>query len=171
MFENKTRVFVINSSAIFTGYVSQFTLPLYTTPQVISEIKDEKSLTVLETIKITGKLIIKTPSRKSLEKITKLSKDIGEFQSLSNTDLSILALALDLQLEGKKPVIVTDDYAIQNVAKNLGLDFQPIRTRGIEEARKYIIVCPACGYVAKKDIEKYCPKCGHKLIKKRTRTS
>ena len=171
MFKNKIRVFIIDSSAIFTGYVSQLTLPLYTTPQVISEIKDEKSLTILETMKATRKLMVKNPSRKSLKKVIELSKSIGEFQSLSNTDISILALALDLKFESRNPVIITDDYAVQNVAKNLGLDFQPIRTRGIKEARKYIVLCPACGYVSKKSVEKYCPICGHKLVKKRIRTS
>ena len=169
MFKNK--VFVIDAAAIFTKYVLQLTFPLYTTPQIVDEVKDKKGREVLETIRITGRFTIRKPSKKNIRKIIALSKDMGEFSSLSEADISILALALDLIDEGKKPVIITDDYTVQNVAKSLGLSFQPIRTRGITEIRKYIIQCPACGYITQDKTMKYCPKCGHKLTKKPIKTS
>lgn len=167
----KHKVLVIDAAAIFTKYVLQLTLPLYTTPQIVSEIRDKEGQEVLETIRITGRFTVRKSSEKNIRKIISLSKEIGEFSSLSEADISILALALDLIDEGKSPVIITDDYTVQNVAKSLGLSFQPIRTRGITEVRKYTIQCPACGYITYDKTMKYCPKCGHKLTKKPIKTS
>ena len=43
----------------------------------------------------------------------------GDFHKLSEADMQLLSLALQLKAEGYTPKIVTDDYSIQNVAKQL----------------------------------------------------
>ena len=63
---------------------------------------------------------------------------------LSEVDLHVLALALDLKNANLNPVIVTDDYSIQNVANKLDVDFMSLLTYGIKFRLKWILYCPAC---------------------------
>lgn len=39
---------------------------------------------------------------------------------LSKADLQVLALAMELKRRGLRPLIVTDDYSIQNVTNKIG---------------------------------------------------
>ena len=100
------------------------------------------------------------------KKVREVARKIGELANLSKTDLAVAALALDFKNRGLEPVIYTDDYSLQNLAKSLGITFHPIRTRGIARKRKYMVYCPACGYVASSENEKICPRCGHRLSRK-----
>jgi UPF0271 protein len=84
---------------------------------------------------------------------------------LSKQDLSIIALCLDL-----KGQIITDDFAISNVAKNLGLKISPVMTRGIKDVGTWVHYCPGCRSNHKNGRE--CPMCGtplkRKLLKRET---
>ena len=57
---------------------------------------------------------------------------VGDSHKLSETDLQLLALALELKTEGVAPQIVTDDYSIQNVATQMGIGFLALATFGIK---------------------------------------
>jgi UPF0271 protein len=60
--------------------------------------------------------------------------------------------------------VITDDFAISNVIKNLELKISPIMTRGIRDVGKWIHYCPGCrtNHVN----EKECPACGTPLKRK-----
>jgi len=163
----KKKVPILDTAAVITKMVLQLPTKQYTVPQVINEVKDRESLEALEAAQIAGKLVVKRPSEESVVEAIKAAEKIGEKLSLSETDLAVIALALDFKKEGFEPIIYTDDYSLQNLAKNLGVTFHPIRTRGITVKRKYILYCPACGFTvsAKKRIN-VCPRCGHKLLRK-----
>ncbi len=162
----KKKVPILDTAAVITKIVLQLPTKQYTVPQVINEVRDRESLEALESAQTTGKLIIKNPSQESLVEAARAAEKIGEKLSLSETDLAVMALALDFKKEGFEPIIYTDDYSLQNLAKSLGIGFHPIRTRGIIRKRKYITYCTACGYVAVGRNERICPRCGHKLTRK-----
>ncbi|MEM2282701.1 MAG: hypothetical protein QXH26_04045 [Candidatus Hadarchaeales archaeon] len=129
----------------------------------VSEVLEEaKSLSArmrssLEHVKIL------TPSSASVEEVSKLAGRMGE--KLSKTDLKILALALDLEREGKNPVILTDDYSIQNLAGMLGMKFSSLNTPGIKRILRWRLVCPSCGK-SYPSSERECRICGSPLVRK-----
>lgn len=164
---SKKMAYILDTGAILTGYILQLPSPQFTTPLVVEEVRDSKSQDVLEIAISVGKLKVKRPSNESLIKVRKVSEKTAEAFSLSETDISVLALAYDVVREGYDAVIFTDDYALQNTASMLGIKFQPIRTLGIKRFRRYFLYCPACRYsIEYKPNLRLCPKCGHKLVKK-----
>ena len=86
---------------------------------------------------------------------------------LSETDIRLIARALDEARSGKKPVLVTDDYSIQNVALLLGIEVETVIQPGISKAFKWIKVCRGCGRkVTEGDV---CPICGSEVIVRRVK--
>ncbi len=59
------------------------------------------------------------PKEKYIKKVKKEASKIGYLEKLSETDIDVLALALE-----RKGAILTNDFAIQNVARRLGIRFE-----------------------------------------------
>jgi UPF0271 protein len=140
---------------------------LYTTSLVACEVKDEYSREGLELALQLGRLTIRDPSPKTVRRVEREAAKRGLHISLSRADISIIALALELKSEGKNVIVVSDDYAVENLAGLLGLSFQPVRTRGITRLEEYEAVCPACGYRSRDPNERVCPICGTRLVRVR----
>ncbi|MCK4440061.1 ribonuclease VapC, partial [Candidatus Bathyarchaeota archaeon] len=85
-------------------------------------------------------------------------------------DLQVLTLALQLKTQGYSPSIVTDDYSIQNVANQMGIEFASLATFGIRFRLHWIRYCPACHkrYPANHK-SKRCEVCGTELKRKPSR--
>ena len=95
------------------------------------------------------------------------SKRTGDFKYLSQADIEVLALALQLKSLGENPTVVTDDYSMQNVANKLGIEFSPLTTFGIKYRFKWILYCPACRKKYPPDYKpKKCEICGTELKRK-----
>ncbi|MFQ5440659.1 MAG: NOB1 family endonuclease [Nitrosopumilaceae archaeon] len=151
---------ILDASAFYAGVPFGSSNECYTTSIVFDEIKHiKKNQEVLETLMETNRLKIRDPDTNSVDLAVKASKNTGDYQQLSKQDLSIIALCIDL--EGQ---IITDDFAISNVAKNLGLKISPLMTRGIKDVGKWIHYCPGCRSNHKNGKE--CPMCGTLLKKK-----
>jgi RNA-binding protein NOB1 len=73
----------------------------YTVPAVIQEIRDAKARHQLQQqwIPLLG-LQVKEPSAESMQRVVEFSKLTGDYPSLSAVDLQVLALVVDLELEG-----------------------------------------------------------------------
>ncbi len=159
---------ILDASAFYAGIPFGSSSDCYTTTIVYNEIKHiKKNHEVLETLLETNRLKIKDPDEESTKAAIRASKDTGDYQQLTKQDLSIIALGI-----GLKGQIITDDFAISNVAKNLGLKISPIMTLGIKDVGKWIHYCPGCRSNHKSGTE--CPKCGtllkRKLLKGKTST-
>jgi UPF0271 protein len=114
-----------------------------------------------------GKLKVRTPSASFLDRIKEASKTVGDVLFLSDVDVQVLALALELKSKGYNPLIVTDDYSIQNVANQIGLKFAPLMTFGIRFRLYWILYCPACHRKYPSDCKlKFCEVCGTQLKRK-----
>ncbi|MDW8128581.1 MAG: NOB1 family endonuclease [Archaeoglobaceae archaeon] len=145
------RIYVLDSTAIFQKKAVYENM--VTVPEVVSEILDENSSLYLS---VKG-LKVEDASERSLKIVMETSKKTGDIYKLSNTDLKLLAKALDEKEKGNEVVLVTDDYSIQNVAMALGIEFEGVIQRGISKGFKWVRVCRGCG---RKVDSAICPICG-----------
>lgn len=141
---------------------------VYTVPAVSDELASNSIVyTRFKTAVESGKLQMKTPSAFFLGRVKESSRVVGDVLFLSEVDSQVLALALELKGSGDNPLIVTDDYSIQNVANQLGLEFAPLMTFGIRYRLNWTIYCPACHRQYSADYKgKKCQACGTELKRK-----
>jgi len=164
----KERVLVLDTSAFIIGLdLFNLDLTLYTTPSIIEELKSfwvkVKCLTALD----LKKLKVLSPEKSFLDKVAEASEKTGDRQKLSEADLSILALALELKVKGEKPTIVTDDFSVQNVAQHLNMEYIPATHDKIKFYIEWVWYCPGCRntFPSKKGL-RFCPICGSQLKRK-----
>lgn len=160
---------VLDTSAFIAGFDPHSVLDdVYSVGAVESElISGSLSWVRFKTAVEDGKLKLKAPSPNSLDRVKKSSRDVGDLLFLSDVDLQVLALALELKNIGNDPLIATDDYSIQNVANQLGLKFAPLTTFGIRFRLHWIKYCPACRRKYPPDyMHKKCANCGTQLKRK-----
>jgi len=112
-----------------------------------------------------GELKVQAPSLRAEGMVEEASRKAGESGYLSKADREVLALALDLKLDGHEPVIVSDDYAIQNVAEHLQIGHSSLANYGIVHRFDWIMYCPAC-FRRYQPPEKNCRVCGTALRRK-----
>ena len=112
-----------------------------------------------------GELKVQAPSLRAEGMVEEASRKAGESGYLSKADREVLALALDLKLDGHEPVIVSDDYAIQNLAEHLQIGHSSLANFGIVHRFDWIMYCPAC-YRRYRPPEKKCRVCGTDLKRK-----
>jgi UPF0271 protein len=115
----------------------------------------------------SGKLKVKEPDTFFVEKVKASAGAVGDLFFLSEIDTQVLALALQLKARGYTPLIATDDYSIQNVARHLGIEYASLATFGIRQPLKWVRYCPACyrKYPANYKL-KTCQVCGTELKRK-----
>ncbi len=151
---------ILDASAFYAGVPFRSSENCFTTSLVYDEIKHiKKNHDALGTLLETNRLKIREPDSKSIKRAIKSSKETGDFPQLSKQDISIIALCIEM-----KGQIISDDFAISNVAKNLGLVILPIMTNGIKDVGKWVYYCPGCR--ANHTTGKECPMCGTLLKRK-----
>lgn len=151
---------ILDASAFYAGIPFHSLDRYYTTSLVYDEIKHIKEKQdALGALLNSKRLEIKDPLGSSLEQAQNAAKQTGDFPQLSKQDISVIALAIELDAS-----IVSDDYAISNVAQNLGLGTIPLMTRGIKDVGKWKHYCPACKTTHDNKLE--CPTCGTALKRK-----
>lgn len=171
------KVAVLDTSAFIAGF-DPFSLDdeEYTVPMVKEEIVESSMSQVrFETAVANGRLKVKAPNEELISKVRVSATSVGDKFFLSETDMQLLALALQLKREGYAPFIVTDDYSIQNVADQMGIGFTSLTTFGIRLRLTWMRYCPACHREYSADSKaNTCVVCGTKLKRKplrRTRLS
>ena len=160
---------MLDTSAFIAGF-DPFSISedQYTVPMLKKEIIEGFMPWVrFKTAVESGKLKIKKPSRAFMEKVKATATSAGETFFLSETDMQVLALALELKTCGYSPLIATDDYSIQNVANQMRIEFASLATFGIRSRLQWIRYCPACHrkYPANHK-SAICKICGTKLKRK-----
>lgn len=163
------RVMVLDTSAFVAGF-DPFSISeqQYTVPAVRNEIPEETILGFrFKTAEENGKVKVENPKEVFLKKIKNSASEVGDAFFLSETDLQVLALAIELRERGFTPLIATDDYSIQNVAKHVGIEFAPLVTFGIRRRLEWMRYCPACHKIYPSDYKSSkCEVCGTELKRK-----
>ncbi len=114
-------------------------------PKVEEEIRRNSMVKMrFEAALESGRVKVRAPAQEFLNQTRNASCKVGDSFKLSETDIELLALALELKSSGYTPQIVSDDYSIQNVATQLGIEFFALATFGIKRLLEWIRYCPAC---------------------------
>lgn len=126
----------------------------YTTSGVVEEMKKygDERIHYWQSI-----VTVMDPTKESLDFITRGARATGDDARLSQVDVSLLAIAKDLDA-----VILTDDYSIQNLARYLNIQYSPVGIEGIKELIKWRYQCTGCRNIWDKNYPE-CPICGHHL--------
>lgn len=151
---------VYDASAFYAGIPFASPELGLTTTLVFDEIKHiKKSHGALEILLDTDRLRIQDPDSDIMEFVSNMAKRTGDLQKLSSADISAVALAHQLSTS-----LITDDFAVSNLAKNLKIPVQPIMTKGIKDVGRWAHYCAGC----KKGFSglEFCPNCGNKLNRK-----
>lgn len=165
------KVLVLDTSALIMGLDPLgLQLDTYTVPEVAEELRVQTGPSYRLTFSSSsGKLRIQSASAKALQEVVDKASSLGDRLVLSRADSSILALAIDLREEGKIPIIVSDDYAVQNVAEEMGVAYHSLSSLGIRQKYKWIYYCPACFKRYSSGDMQICTVCGTKLKRKTLR--
>jgi len=130
---------------------------VFITPEIIDEVKKGFPSRKMEYFLESGQLSVASPSPETLKFIREKAEETGDIGRLSETDISILALALDLSA-----AIITDDYSVQNLADLLDISYITLNEQGIRRIWKWAYRCKGCGRIFYKEY-KECPVCGSPL--------
>ena len=163
----KKTIYVLDASAIIGGYYSK-SRPNLTTAEVILEIKDLKSSIFLQSALDKGYIEVDDGEKEDIEKTNEIIESSGDILRLSEVDKELIALSIKLKRTGYKPIVVTDDYSIQNTLKIADIDYKSVLTEGINEIYNWIKICKGCKkkYPLNYSFED-CEICGSAIIKKR----
>ncbi|MEO9295741.1 MAG: PIN domain-containing protein [Nitrososphaera sp.] len=147
---------VLDASAFYAGTAFLSGKKCATSSAVFEEVRHIKSA-ALDALMDSGNLSIIDPDKKEIDIIMAAAKKTGDIAKLSQTDVSILALARQ-----QNATLVSDDYAIANVAATIGIRIEMSSGKGIRQTRRWTSYCSACGK-AFGPSAKECALCGNRL--------
>ncbi len=151
-------IFVLDTSFFLYGMdPSSMDGEVIITPEVEKEVEKGFPARKLRYFTDSGILKILSPEKKSLEKVRETAEKTGDIGKLSETDISVIAMAVE-----KNAVLLSDDYSVQNVARVLGIECRALREDGIKEIWKWTYRCTGCGRRFGEHHE-VCPVCGSAL--------
>lgn len=127
-------------------------------PMVREELEDESAYR-FDALEGSG-MHMHIPDGETVERIERAARETGDFDELSRTDIRLIATAFELDSE-----LVTDDYAMQNVADKLNVAVELIARDGIDEQRTWTFQCQGCGREFDDNHDR-CPVCGSGLARK-----
>jgi len=165
-------VVLLDTSAFIMGYeAGDVDAEQYTVPAVREELWNGGLPKIrLDTALRTQKLRMLSPIGQYVIDVENTAVELGEMAALSHADKELLALGLQLKAEGKKPIVVSDDYSVQNLADRLGLRHRSLATPGIKRRFEWVVYCPGCRRTFRKPQPGgLCPTCGTELKRKPVR--
>lgn len=145
-------IYVLDSAAFMNlETIDKLKGKKWTTEEVKNEIKDFKSKALFT---IAG-VNIAEPSSESIKKVKNYAENSGDLSLLSETDIKIIALAIDFDA-----IVVSDDFDIQNVCHGMRVDYKSASGKEISYAFKRKPWCDSCKRVRS---GKKCRVCGEDL--------
>ena len=147
---------VLDTSAFIHEYHTDESLA--SIPLVREELEDEHAYR-FDALEGSG-MHLHIPEPETVERIERAARETGDFEELSRTDVRLIAAAFELD-----GVLVTDDYAMQNVADKLEVSVEVIDREGIAEQRDWLFQCSGCGREFDENHDR-CPICGSSLSRK-----
>jgi UPF0271 protein len=149
-------MYVLDATAFIEGFETEERVA--TIPAVREELTDGAGYR-FDAMEGAG-MYVHLPEEDVLDRVRRAAESTGDGGVLSETDLRLLAAAYELD-----GVLVTDDYAMQNVADALDVGTEVIAQDGIAEQRDWEFQCQGCGreFEERKD---RCPVCGADLARK-----
>ena len=150
-------MFILDTCAFLTQ--KHPTGEFVTVPGIKTEIVNRQSRQYFENMLATHLKVMKA-QKNSYDVVNKEAKETGDYDVLSKVDMDILALGYEC-----KGTIITDDFAIQNVALALDVKFLSCSGKIISERRAWRYKCTACSHKEKVKL-KNCSVCGNEEIRR-----
>jgi len=140
------RVVILDTSALVSGLDPfQISEEQYTVPAVAEEISASSMAAFrFKTAWDCQRVKVRVPRDSHVGTVRTAARLLGDETFLSEADIQVLALALELKALDLEPTIATDDYSMQNVADYLEIEFISLATLGIRFRLRWTIYCPAC---------------------------
>ncbi|MDO9096771.1 MAG: NOB1 family endonuclease [Candidatus Methanoperedens sp.] len=133
---------------------------IVTVPSVVEELRDENARTTMELMNVRVE-----PPLESFKKVVRTKAGVTkDSEELSRTDIDILAKALEYSGR-EETILVTDDFAVQNTAIQLGIKVMPAGQRKIKDVLLWEKQCIGCKRRFPQGEE--CPVCGSEMKKRR----
>ncbi len=155
--------YVLDSTAFYAGIPYQGSGRYYTTYLVLEEVKHNSVGSSL----IHSRVQVTEPSKESIGLVEATATKTGDIRALSQTDVSLLALGLDLKARDGGVNLVSDDFAVRNVAEILSIPLAPTSLKGGEwKSISWKMYCRGCGKIYANPKLTTCPVCGTQLSRK-----
>ncbi|MBN2488702.1 MAG: NOB1 family endonuclease [Methanosarcinaceae archaeon] len=154
--------YIADSAVFIMGYAVDSSL-LITVPSVVGELKSSEAVLRFDLARESGALV-EMPEPEMRGEVLEMAKYTRDIEDLSSTDVDILAKALEYK---DSAVLLTDDYAVQNVASLLGIEVKPVAQKNISDILVWEKQCIGCR--KRFDKGEICSVCGSLLKKRRKR--
>jgi UPF0271 protein len=157
-------IYILDSTAFYSGFPFQGDGRYYTTYQVLDEVKHQSVASPL----IHTRVQVIEPSKESVQRVKTAAKKTGDASSLSEADSSILGAAMDIASSklNERVILVTDDFAVRNVAEVLGVNLSETAVRGKWKRITWMTYCKGCGKEYADSKTTVCNVCGTSLSRK-----
>jgi len=149
-------MYVLDASAFIHEYHTDESIA--SIPLVREELEDEHAYR-FDALEGSG-MHLHIPEAETVDRIERAARETGDYGELSATDIRLVSAAFELDA-----TLVTDDYAMQNVADKLGVALEVIARDGIDEQRDWRFQCAGCGREFDEHHDR-CPICGTDLTRK-----
>jgi len=169
----KSSILVFDTNIFLRGIdFNFFKETIFTTPEIIDEVRvkryKDKNRNIINRIDVAvelGKLIIKRANENYINIVDAKSKLTGDVNALSNADVNLIALTLELMdTHNQEIVLYTNDYSMENLCSVLDIKFKSLFKDGIKSKIYFEVYCPYCKTIYKsEDLNKNCDRCGLKL--------
>ena len=121
----------------------------YTTSGIEEEIENNQTAHfVFESLKSQNRLMVADPDPTFLNEVRDTSKLTGDNTVISENDLGIIALALELKQQYKYPEymikVVSSDFAIQNICKKKEIVYLSFKHGTIRKQVNWVYACSDC---------------------------
>ena len=133
---------------------------IITVPSVVDEIRDERSRTILELMNVRIEPVLQS----FIREVTTKARANRDSEELSKTDIDLLAKALEYT-RNEETTLISDDYAVQNTAIQLGIKVMPAGQKKIRDVLLWEKFCIGCKRRFPQGDD--CPVCGTPLKKMR----
>jgi UPF0271 protein len=155
--------YVLDSTAFYAGIPYQGNGRYFTTYLVLEEVRHHNVGSSL----IHSRVQVTEPSPESVTRVRTTASKTGDLGALSQTDISLLALALDLTTAEGGVSLVSDDFAVRNVAEVLSIPLAQTSLKGGEWKNiTWKIYCRGCGKEYTNPKLTVCTVCGTQLVRK-----
>lgn len=149
-------MYVLDASAFIERFETDE--PTASIPAVREELRDAAAYRY-DALEGAG-MHVHIPDGATVARVRQAAERTGDAGVLSDTDVRLLAAAVELD-----GTLVTDDYAVQNVADELDVPVEVVAQEGITERRDWRFQCAGCGREFDEHHDR-CPICGSSLSRK-----
>ncbi len=160
MTPGKRIIYIADASLFIIG--KRLEGSVVTVPSIVEELKGESARTVMELMDVN----VESPLGSFINEVREKAGMTRDSEELSEADMDILAKALEYSRRGEA-ILVTDDFAVQNTAIQLGINVMPAGQRKIRDVLLWEKQCFGCKRrYPQGDV---CPVCGSPMKKRRKR--